>query len=99
MSKMDTTDGLSGLLSRHNPTYSDGFANRVMKGIYKEIVQKETADIEFYNIYRWVALSGVAAIVLLLFSVYVTEGSFSADALYGLIHYTPDEPLITSLNF
>ncbi len=54
---------------------------------------------EFYNIFRWVALSGVAAIIILLFTVYITEGSFSADALIGLMEYTSDEPLLTSVNF
>lgn len=98
MSNSDTMDKLSGILSNHSPKYSSGFADRVMKSIELKSIQKNKIDIEFYNIFRWVALSGVAAIILLLFSVYITEGSFSADAFYGLIYYTPDEPLITSFN-
>ncbi len=97
MSKLKNTDELSSFFSGYNPTYSNGFANRVMDKIEDSIVKNK--DTEFYNIFRWVALSGVAAIVLLLFSVYFTEGAFTADAFYGLVNYTPDEPIIASLNY
>ena len=99
MSKSDTSDNLSNILSNHNPKYSIGFADRVMKSIELEKNRREKLDIEFYNIFKLVALSGVAAIIILLFSVYITEGSFSADAFYGLLDYTPDEPILTSFNF
>ncbi len=97
MSKLKNTDELSGFLSGYNPAFTDGFANRVMDKIENNNVKNK--DIEFYNIFRWVALSGVAAIIILLFSVYFTEGSFTADAFYGLVNYTPDEPIIASLNY
>ena len=99
MSKLKNTDELSSFLSSYNPTYLDGFANRVMAGIESEINNKTNSDTEFYNIFRWVAASGIAAIVVLLLSVYITEGSFTADALYGLINYSPDEPIIAYLNY
>jgi|AntAceMinimDraft_2_1070361.scaffolds.fasta_scaffold00472_16 hypothetical protein len=96
MNKPDVVDELSNILSEYNPAFSDGFAQRVMKNIESK---KKNAEMEFYNIFRWVALSGVAAIIILLFTVYITEGSFSADALIGLMEYTSDEPLLTSVNF
>ena len=96
MNKPDVADELSNILLEYRPAFSDGFAKRVIKKIERE---KETAEREFYNIFRWVALSGVAAIILLLFTVYITEGSFSTDALFGLTEYTSDEPLLTSVNF
>ena len=97
MSKLNNTDELSSFLSGYNPAFTDGFANRVMDKIENSKITNE--DIEFYNVFRWVALSGVAAIILLLFSVYFTEGSFTPDAFYGLVNYTPDEPIIASLNY
>lgn len=99
MNKSDTTDRLSNILSNYNPAYSKGFAERVMKGIEAENNRKDKIDIEFYKIFKLVALSGMAAIILLLFTIYISDGSFSADALYGLLDYTPDEPILTSLNF
>ncbi len=67
MSKLKNTDELSSFLSDYNPAFTDGFANRVMDKIENNNVINK--DIEFYNIFRWVALSGVAAIIILLFSV------------------------------
>jgi len=97
MSKLKNKDKLSSFLSDYNPTFTDGFANRVMDKIKNNNITNENT--EFYNIFKWVAISGVAAIILLLFSIYITEGAFTADALYGLANYTPDEPLITLLNY
>ena len=99
MSKSDTLDKLSNILSNYNPAFSAGFADRVMKSIELEDKREEKIVIEFYNIFKLVALSGVAAIIILLFSVYITEGSFSADAFYGLMDYTANEPILTSFNF
>jgi hypothetical protein len=45
-----------------------------------------------------VALSGVAAIFILLFSIYYTDGSLSLDALYGLYEYAPDEAAVSFFN-
>ncbi len=99
MSKSDKEDKLSNIFSKYNPAYSDGFAERVLRSIEEEKDLKEKTDIEFYKIFKLVALSGVAAIILLLFSVYIIEGSFSPDAFYGLMDYSPDEPILNSLNF
>jgi len=98
MSKSDNTDKLSDLFSNYNPAYSEGFAERVMKGIEAENKSKDKIDVEFYKVFKLVALSGMAAIILLLFTIYITDGSFSTDGFYGLLNYTPDEPLLTSLN-
>jgi len=98
MNKSDIKDELSDILSSYNPTFTEGFTERVIQSVGVEDIEEET-EIAFYNIFRWVALSGVAAIIMLLFTVYLTEGTFSEDAFYGLMYYTPDEPVITSLNF
>ncbi|MFK5854561.1 MAG: hypothetical protein QM503_00430 [Bacteroidota bacterium] len=99
MSKLENNKDLSTLLSNYDSTFSDGFTNRVMDRIEMDKNKESNNEFEFYSVFRWVALSGIAAIVVLLFSVYITQGSFSADAIYGLVYYTPDEPIIASLNY
>ncbi len=99
MSKLDITNNLNNILSDYNPSYSQGFVARVMQNINSEDLTHVTKDNEFYNIFKWIAISGVAAIIVLLFAIYFTEGSLSPDAFYGLLHYTPDETIIASLNY
>lgn len=99
MKKLNSTDALSNLLSGYNPAFADGFSNRVIESIDANELKQQTDHMEFLSIFRWVALTGIAAIIVLLFSVYISEGSFSADAIYGIIDYTSDEPIIASLNY
>jgi hypothetical protein len=99
MSKINKSDELLGLLSTYNGTFADGFTNRVMDSVDEENSTASSDDMAFYKIYRWVALSGVAAIIVLLFSVYLTEGSFTTDAFFGLVNYNANEPIIASLNY
>jgi len=99
MIKSNNNTELEDLFSGYSPTYSDDFTNRVIKRIENDSSKGVHTDNEFYNIFRWIALSGIAAIIFLIFTVYITEGSFTADAFYGIINYTPDEPIIASLNY
>ncbi len=95
----DSDDKLSEILSGYNPSFKDGFSDRVINNIELEAESSIKEDIEFYTIFKMIALSGIAAIIVLLFTIYINEGSFSVDALYGLLDYTVDEPLFTSLNY
>jgi len=78
-----------------SPEFESGFSDRLMQ-------QLETMESGFspsvYSIFRRVALSGVAAIFILLFSIYYTDGSLSLDALYGLYEYAPDEAAVSFFN-
>jgi hypothetical protein len=70
-----------------NFKFRDGFSEKVLDRVYStgtNIVRK----IEFvrnlnYTFYR-IALTGAAAIVVLLISLFIMEGSFSLDSLLGL---------------
>lgn len=94
MSALKNNTNISDLLAAHNPSFDPGFSNRVMAKIANI---KDDTDI--ISIFRWIALSGVAAIILLMLTVYFTEGSFSADAIYGIINFSDEESLLTAYNF
>ena len=99
MNKLNNKEKVIELLSRHNPSFNDGFTDRVIDRINSEGSYIENTDTDFYSIFRWIAISGVAAIILLLFTVYLTDGTFSSDAIYGILNYSPDEPLLASLDY
>ena len=67
--------------------FSEGFTDRVLDKVFSDnsaIVRKiefvKDLNIVFYRI----ALSGVAAIVLLLISLFIMAGSFSLNSFLGL---------------
>lgn len=94
MSDIKNDTNISDLLAAHNPAFDSGFSSRVMAKIANI---KDDTDI--ISIFRWIALSGVAAIILLMLTVYFTEGSFTADAIYGIIDFNEEESLLTAYNF
>ena len=78
-----------------SPEFESGFADRVMQKLETTESKK---SIPLYPIFKRVALSGVAAIIALLFSIYYTDGSLSLDAIYGLYEYAPDEAAVSFFN-
>lgn len=67
--------------------FSNGFTGRVINRLSSASV-KVTREIEFTrylnNAFSRVALTGVAAIVLLLISIFMMEGSLSFNSILGL---------------
>jgi hypothetical protein len=68
-------------------SFSDGFSDKVIDRLFptgvvinREIEFQRSWNGPFYKI----ALTGVAAIVILLISIYISEGTFSLDSLLGL---------------
>lgn len=84
------------LLSSYSPAYKDGFSGRVMQRLKKESV---SLHFDFYRLFRQVAFSGVAAIIVLLFAIYFMDGSLDLDTIMGVKEYSADEALLTYLNF
>ncbi|MBA4321874.1 MAG: hypothetical protein C0408_03555 [Odoribacter sp.] len=70
-----------------NYSFSEGFRDKVLDRIFSTvvIVNREMEFIRSMNIifYR-IALTGVAAIVLLLISIFMLEGSISFNSFLGL---------------
>lgn len=87
------------LLVDQDLQFSENFSQRVMSRINQE---KRSRIVEFNfirdlnRIFLRVAISGVAAIIILLLSIYLTAGSFSLDSLSGTETYS-EENIISYL--
>ena len=82
-------DEISGKLENEGVSYdfTDGFSDRVVNKLFsassaitREIDFTRRLSIVFYR----TALTGVAAIILLLISIYLMEGTLSVNSLFGL---------------
>jgi len=68
-------------------SFNDGFCDKVLAELESEgsAVVREVEFTRSLNfIFKRVALTGVAAIVLLLISIFLMEGSFSFNSILGL---------------
>jgi len=88
-------ESLRETLGNFAPEFETGFSDRVMQKLKTAV---SGSPFSIYSVFKRVALSGVAAIVLLLLSIYYTDGSLSLDALYGLYEYVPDEAAVSFFN-
>ena len=82
-------------LGNFSPEFEAGFSDRV---IQKLEITKFKTSLPIYSVFKRVALSGAAAIIAMLISIYYTDGSLSLDALYGLYEYAPDEAAVSFFN-
>ncbi|MCA1756952.1 MAG: hypothetical protein LC649_05790 [Bacteroidales bacterium] len=98
----DLNEEEQGLLEREVvPAYSfsNGFRDSVMERINNGTVSlglRPDFLRSFNEIFRRVAVTGVAAIVVLIVIMFVSQGSISYDTLLG-IDATIDDPLISLL--
>lgn len=98
MKKLENIDQLFEAMSDYNPSFEEGFTDRVLQNVEaNKRIPKDTFP-EFISIFKWITLSGIAAIVILLFTVYISEGSMGTDALFGVFNYSPNNPELASLN-
>ena len=67
--------------------FSPGFGDRILQRISSPvlIINREVEFVKYLNLafYR-IALTGVAAIILLLISIFISEGSLSFNSFLGL---------------
>ena len=96
---MNDSDMLNKILTNHNPSFNKGFAVRVIEQIEIEDLKDNIEENDIMRMFSWFAISGAVAIILLFISIYMSDGTFASDAIYGLFHYSPDEPILTSLNY
>jgi hypothetical protein len=67
--------------------FRDGFGDRVLGRIYSSgsaVVRKVEFVKDLNFVFYRLALTGVAAIAILLISIFIMEGSFSIDSFLGL---------------
>jgi hypothetical protein len=80
-------------------SFKSGFRDKVLDRLFTAgyVVNREIDFIRSWNIafYR-IALTGVAAILILLVSLYIMEGSFSFNSILGLSD-TYDESIVCLL--
>ncbi len=83
------------VLSGYSPRFSQGFSERTLENAFADTAESNN----LYFLFKRFALSGVAAIVILLISVYLTDGSFSLNSLLGLSDLTTDNLLLALSTF
>lgn len=85
--KQDEGVKVEDLQDQLNYDFSNGFTGRVLNSIFSAR-QAETREIEFSlslnAVFSRIAITGVAAIVLLLISIFLMQGSLSFDSILGL---------------
>ena len=80
---------VSGKLEKEGISYnfSENFSDRVLNKLFSAVltVNREVEFVKYMNFafYR-IALTGVAAIIVLLVSIFLREGSFSFNSFLGL---------------
>lgn len=99
MKKLENIDQFMDKLSEHNPSFEEGFADNLIQKIENDHKVSDDSYPVFISLFRWVALSGVAAIIILLITIYINTGTMDTDALYGLFNYSPNNPEFASLNY
>lgn len=65
--------------------FDSDFAGQVMQRLQKDVATKRPERYRLWN--NGILLAAAASVALLLVSVYLTDGSFSKDALIGLEEY------------
>lgn len=85
----DDIEKMRKLISFSSPSFSDSFIENTMNKVKNE--QDENPHLsQFINIFKRIAISGAAAIVALLISIYFIDGSLAADAIFGIADYSPE---------
>jgi len=77
-------------LSGYAPSFDTGFSQQVLSQIGSEASPND----DLFYLFKRFAIGGVAAIIALLISVYLTDGNFSLDSLLGITNLTPDNLLL-----
>ncbi|MBN2615429.1 MAG: hypothetical protein JXR71_07015 [Bacteroidales bacterium] len=80
-------------LFKQDSSFSAGFEDQLMDKIRENKAASNIFTIK--PTFRAVALSGVAAIVVVLISVYFIDGSLTIDSLMGINSYNPDLGMLT----
>ncbi len=79
----DDLDNMRTEIAAFEADFSTGFLERLMQRIAGE------SGFAFLAVFRAVVLSGVAAIILVLLTVYFMDGSLNLDSLLGINGYAP----------
>ncbi len=82
-------DNMRTKIASFETDFSDGFTEKLMQRI------ADKGEFAFLSVFRTIALSGAAVIVLVLLTVYFVDGSLTLDSLLGLNGYAPGLGLLS----
>ena len=88
---------MRNLLSGQEASFKSGFEDRVMDRLETQPTASPKA-IEMVSIFKRVAITGMAAIIALLITIYFVDGTLNLDSLFGLTNYSPDGAELSMLN-
>jgi hypothetical protein len=91
---------MRALLGNTSWDFGEGFAERVMERLAREkeggkVVAMEASG-QFLSLFRKIAAASIAAIIILLFTIYMTSGSLSKETVLGVDNFS-EENLISYL--
>ncbi len=81
------------IVSSNQYSFSPGFKEKVMSKVYEEkepLILRPEFNRSLFTVFKRVALTGVAAIIILFLSIYLTDGSFTFNSLTGGDPYSDD---------
>ena len=81
------------IISSHQYSFSPGFQEKVMTKVYEEkepLILRPEFNRSLFTVFKRVALTGVAAIIILFLSIYLTDDSFKFNSLTGGDPYSDD---------
>ena len=78
---MKTKTNTTEVLDQYQPHFGNKFEDAIMSKIAN--IGEAGYNLAFNRAFQRIALSGVAAVGLLLLSIYLTDGAFSPDSLIG----------------
>ncbi len=82
-------------LSNTDFKFVDGFADSVMEKLGND---KDKQISTLYSLFKKVALSGVAAIIIFLITIYFVDGSVNLETIQGIAEYTPGDDELSLIN-
>ncbi len=90
----DELKNMRRLLADTSWEFGEDFTARVTQRIAQEekgkVVEMEP-ERQFLSVFRKMAIAGVAAVFLLLLSIYFTSGSLSKETIFGTENFSEDE--------
>ena len=84
---------MRGLISSKQYSFSDNFKAKVMDRIAEEsepLILQPEFNRSLFTVFKRVALTGVAAILILFLSIYLSNDSFTLETLTGGDSYSDD---------
>jgi negative regulator of sigma E activity len=82
------------MLGKSSWHFGEGFSARVMERLAEEQQKEGVVEMEvthqYFSLFRRIAAAGVAAIVVLLLSIYLTSGSLNKETVLGMDNLSED---------